>query len=424
MRLSWGIAGIAMALALTTAPPCPRAAETVFTVDQLVALAYSTNPAVKAARERWISAQHQIKQAYAPNDPIFTYTNSDSPKNPFGRASLQEFNVTESFQFPGKAALQTDQARRNAEIARLAYEAQLRDTRAAVETGYYQLLLDEASSEVNRENVENLERVLKVTQIAYTANRVTQSDFITAEFDLAAARQLQARYRTAIENDETALNQLLYRAPSEPLAVDRTLRLEPVRQRVDRLIDEAWEVRQEILQAALSERNFSTALDLAKMEYLPDFTVGFPLNNYLIASFAPRPSQTVDWSVAVGINVPIFFWIKQREDVERARHDLEAAHDDLASLRSQTAAAVTSLFRSMQYQYETSMLYRDSLTPLARQNLQVALIAYESGRVDFTTLAAALQRQYAAQLGYLEAANQFLAGRVALEQAIGMPLPQ
>src|SRR5579885_2311204 len=355
MRLSWGIAGIAMALALTTAPPCPRAAETVFTVDQLVALAYSTNPAVKAARERWISAQHQIKQAYAPNDPIFTYTNSDSPKNPFGRASLQEFNVPESFQFPGKAALQTDQARRNAEIARLAYEAQLRDTRAAVETGYYQLLLDEASSEVNRENVENLE---------------------------------------------------------------------PVRQRVDRLIDEAWEVRQEILQAALSERNFSTALDLAKMEYLPDFTVGFQLNNYLIASFAPRPSQTVDWSVAVGINVPIFFWIKQREDVERARHDLEAAHDDLASLRSQTAAAVTSLFRSMQYQYETSMLYRDSLTPLARQNLQVALIAYESGRVDFTTLAAALQRQYAAQLGYLEAANQFLAGRVALEQAIGMPLPQ
>jgi cobalt-zinc-cadmium efflux system outer membrane protein len=412
-----------MALTMTAAARA-HAGETVLTVDQLVALAYRNNPAVRASRERWMSTQHSIKQAYAPNDPIFSYNNSDSPKNPFGRAALQEYNVSESFQFPGKALLQTDQVRRNAQIARLAYETQLRDTRAAVETGYYQLLLDQASSAVNQDNVQNLERVLKVTEIAYSANQVTQTDFISAEFDLAAARQLQVQYRTRIRNDETALNQLLYRNPDEPLAVDKTLKLEPLRQRVDSLVDEAWEVRQEILQAALSERNSSTALDLAKMEYLPDFTVAFQLDNYLIASFAPKPNQTVDWGVAVGINVPVFFWLKQKEDVERAHHDLEAAHDDLASLRSQTAAAVTTLFRSAQYQYETAQLYRDSLSPLARQNFQVALVAYQSGRIDFTTLAAALQREYGARISYLEAANQFLAGRVALEQAVGTPLPQ
>ena len=124
------------------------------------------------------------------------------------------------------------------------------------------------------------------------------------------------------------------------------------------------------------------------------------------------------------MNVPIFFWIKQKEDVERARHDLEAARDDMASLRSQTAATVTSLFRSAQYQYETSLLYRDTLTPLARQNFEVALVAYQSGKIDFTTLAVALQRDYGSRLSYLQAANQFLAGRVALEQTIGMPLPR
>ncbi len=413
-----------MALAVTAAASRARAAETIYSVDQLVALAYQNSPAVQASRERWMSAQHSIKQAYAPNDPQFSYNNSDSMKNPFGRAALQQYNVTEAFQFPGKAALQTDQAKRNAQIARLAYEAQLRDTRAAVEAGYYQLLLDEASGAVNEENVQNLERVLKVTQIAYTANQVTQTDFISAEFDLAAARQQQAQYRVAVANDKTALNQLLFRKPDEPLAVDTTLKLEPIRQRVDNLVDQAWQVRQEILQLALAEHNSDTALYLAKMEYLPDFTVGFTLDNYLIASFAPKPSQPVDWSVQVGLNVPIFFWLKQKEDVERARHDLQAARDDLSSLRSQTAAAVTSLFRSAQYQYETSLLYRDSLTPLARQNFQVALIAYQSGRIDFTTLAASIQREYDARINYLQAANQFLAGRVALEQTIGMPLPQ
>jgi outer membrane protein TolC len=420
----WGIA-IVVALAMTAASWSPApAAETVFNVEQLIAIAYQGNPSIKAARERWMSAQHSIKQAYAPNDPIFSYNNSDSPQNPFGPASLRQWAVSEPFQFPGKAALQTDQAKRTAQIARLTYETALRDTRAAVETGYYQLVLDETSAAVNQENVENLERVLKVTQIAYTASQVTQTDFISAEFDLAAARQQQAQYRVAILNDKTALNQLLYRNADEPLAVETALKLDPLRERVDRLVDEAWEVRQEILQSALTERNFTTALYLAKMEYLPDFSMGFTLDNYRVPSFAPKPTQTTDWSVEASMNVPIFFWLKQSEDVERARHDLEAARDDMASLRSQTAATVTTLFRSAQYQYATSLLYRDTLTPLARQNFEVALIAYQSGKIDFTTLAAALQREYGSRISYLQAANQFLAGRVALEQTIGMPLPQ
>ena len=421
MRRLWWIAMV-MALAVAAGWSQARAAETVLNLEQLVAIAYQSNPTIRGARERWMSAEHSIKQAYAPSDPIFAYNNSDSPNNPFGPASLRQWSVLQAFQTPGKAGFQTDQARRTAQIARLTYEAALRDTRAAVETGYYQLLLDETSAAVNEENVQNLERVLKVTQIAYTANQVTQTDFISAEFDLAAARQQQAQYGVSILNDKTALNQLLYRNADEPLAVETTLKLNPLRERVDKLVDQAWEVRQEILQSALTERNVTTALLLAKMEYLPDFAMGFTFNNYRVPNFAPKPTQTQTWSVEASMTVPIYFWLKQKEDVERARHDLQAARDDMASLRSQTAATVTSLFRAAQYQYETSLLYRDSLTPLARQNFEVALIAYQSGKIDFTTLAAALQREYGARISYLQAANQFLAGRVALEQTIGMPL--
>ncbi|HUY38632.1 MAG TPA: TolC family protein [Candidatus Binataceae bacterium] len=404
----------------TLAPPV----EMVLTVDQLVQLAEQANPTVKAARERWYSAEHSIKQAYAPNDPIFTYSNVDSLKNPFGRASERSYNVTEAFQFPGKALLQTDQARRNARIARLAYEASIRDTRAAVETGYYQLVLDSALSSVNAENLDNLSRVVKVTQIAYTANQATQTDFISAEFDLAAARQQQAQYETSVLNDETTLNQLLSRAPGNPLAVERTLVLGPLNARVDVLVDLAWQVRQEILETALTERNSDTALNLAKMEYLPDFTVGYQFDQYLVPSFGPQAPATEFHSLIVGFNVPIFFWLHQKEDVERARHDLAASRDDLIALRTQTAAAVTSTFRTTQLAYQTALLYRDSLMGLSRQDFNVALIAYQSGKVDFNALSGALGRDYTARISYLQAANQFLAGKVALEQTIGTPLPK
>jgi outer membrane protein, heavy metal efflux system len=393
-------------------------------VTQLVQVALEVNPQVRAARARWEAAEHSIKQAYAPNDPQLSYTNGDSAGNGFNRSSFHTLLVSEAFQFPGKALLQGSQVRRSAEIARLTYQATMRDTRAAVETGYYQLVLDSELAEVNAWNERNLEQVLRVTQVAYSANRVTQTDFIGAEFDLAAARQLQLQYKTIAENDETALNQLLSRPPGAPLDFERKLTFEPLKLPLDTLIGRAESLRQEILETALTERNSDTALQLAKMEYLPDFTVSYFFDHYLLASAAPAPNRTEDHSWVIGANMPIFFWLKQNEDVVRARDNLEASRYDLVSIRNQTAAAVTSLYRSAQYGYQTAILYRQSLIPLANEDFQVALIAYQSGKISFVELSAALRRGNEARISYLQAANQFVANRVALEQATGAPLGQ
>jgi outer membrane protein TolC len=401
-----------------------RAADTPLSEAQLVEIAIEANPAVKSARYRWDTAVHSIKQTVAPNDPVFTYTNSDSVKNPLGRAALREFNFTETFQFPGKALYQRDQAVRSADIAHLMLAATVRDVRALTETAYFQLVLDGSLSEVNAENVQNLDQVVRVTETAYSASTVPQTDVISSEFDLAAARQLQRQYLTAVANDETALNLQLYRPVGEPLSVDRTLKLEALTFPLDALIDRAYEARQEILEAALAERNANTALYLAKMEYLPDFTAGVTYDDYLVPSFAPKLSQPRDWVGIIGFNMPVFFWMKQAEDVVRAKASLQAARSDQALIRIQTAAAVATLYRNAQFGYESAILYRDSLIPLALQNLRVALTAYQGGKIDFVTLSTAVQRLYAARVSYLQAANQFLAGEVSLEQAIGAPLHQ
>lgn len=324
----------------------------------------------------------------------------------------------------GKAILQADIAKRNAQIARLNYEATVRDIRAAVETAYYQVLLDDALLGVNAENIANLKQVLEVTQVAYSANQVTQTDFISSEFDVAQAQQQQLQYRTAKANDQTSLNQLLHRPPGSPLELDQTLRLDPVKIAAPALVETAARVRQEILQAALAESNSNTALELARLEYAPDYTVGYTFDYYLIPAFGPGPHSTQDHTLSIGFNLPVFFWIKQREDVKSASYDLQAARADLSSIHSQTEAVVTQLYRGVQLAYETSQLYQGSLIPLSRQNFQVALVAYQSSKVDFVTLSGALRRSYDARVNYLSAANQFFAGKVALEQAIGAPLPQ
>ncbi len=399
-------------------------AEQQLGAEQLVELALAANPQVHAARARWTAAEHSIRQSYAPADPIFGYANIDSPTNGITNAAAHSLSVFDSFQFPGKAILQGEEAERAAQIARLQYQAMLRDTRAAVETAYFQLLLDRALAAVNGENIDNLTRVLKVTQVAYSASQVTQTDFISAELDLATARLQQRQLGVAISNDETTLNQILNRSPGSPLNLDETISLDPLNVSVDNLIERAFEARQEILAAAAAEKNSETALRLARLEYLPDYTVGYTFDNYLIPSAGPTVNSLQDHGFSFAFNLPVFFWLKQNEDVKRADADVEAARGDLESIHSQTAASVTNLYRNTMLAYGSALLYRDSLIALAREDFEVALVAYESRQIDFVMLSGALKRSYDARVGYLQAANQFLASRISLEQAIGASLPR
>ncbi len=294
----------------------------------------------------------------------------------------------------------------------------MRDVRAQAETTYYQIQLDLALNDLIAGNLDNLQRVLNVTQIAYTANLATQGDFINAKFALEATREQLRQQEVTIANDKTALNILLDRRPDEPLQVDPKFDLTSFETTLDQAIDRAISSRQEILQAALTEQNQDTAVTLAELEYAPDYTVGFGLDHWLIASFGPTPNHTETWNALISFNVPIFFWAKN-EDIKRARQDLDAAGEDLHSIRIQTAGTVTTLYRQILRSRQTALLYRGTLIPLAHQAFEVMVVAYQGGKTDFTTLISTFRQLSDSRSAYLQAVNQLLAGKVALEQAAG-----
>jgi cobalt-zinc-cadmium efflux system outer membrane protein len=390
----------------------------ILSLQQAIARAQTLNPQVRAAGHRWESAKHQIIQNYTPTDPQFSFTNSDSWRGFLGGSGTHNVTVTQSLQFPGKGLLQGRNAQRNAEIARLMYVATVRDVRAQAQITYYQIQLDMALSDLISENIASLQQLLKVTEVAYTVNTVTQGDFINAEFALLAAQELFRQQKVTLANDKTVLNILLDRRADEPLEVDPKFDLTTFETSLDQIVARAISSRQEIVQAALTEQNQDTAVTLAQLEYAPDYTLGFGFDHWLIASFAPKPNHTEDYNFSIAFNLPIFFWAKN-EDISRARQNLDAAKEDLESIRIQTAGQITSLYRQILRSRETALLYRNTLIPLAHQSFEVMLVAYQSKKADFTTLIATFRQQSDARSTYLQAVNQLLAGKVALEQAAG-----
>jgi len=412
------IGGALMLAIATVALVLAGRAEAGLNAGELGEVAIESNPQIHSMRAQWEAAEHQILQNYAPADPTFTYSNVYSSKD--FNAAYHAHAFSESFQFPGEAFLQADESRRTAEIARLTYDAAVRDLRAGVETAYYQVLLDEGLITVNGENIGNLKQVVNVTQAQYTGGQAQQSDLIGAELALEQAQLQQRQYQTNRLNDRAGLNQLLYRKPAAPLDLDQTIELKPLEIRLDKAVETATHARQEILEAALTEKNSTTALTLAEMEYLPNYTVGYEFDYFLQSGARPLPNVTQGNTFSIGFNMPVFFWIHQREDVRAAQHSLEAARYSMNSVLSQTEATVTQLYQSAQFAYESAQVYKGRLIPLADQDFKVALVAYQSGKVDFLTLSSALQSDYASRLTYLQNANSFFAGEVAVEQAMGV----
>ena len=81
--------------------------------------------------------------------------------------------------------------------------------------------------------------------------------------------------------------------------------------------------------------------------------------------------------------MPVFFCIHQREDVASAQYSLDAARYSMDSVLNQTEITTTQLYRSAQYAYESAQVYREQLIPLADKEFKAALVAYQSGKVDF-----------------------------------------
>ena len=297
----------------------PACADSVLSLPQVVDLAVEVNPQVRGARYRWQSAKHQIIQNYTPADPQFAFSNQDSWRGFLSDSGLHNLSITQALQFPGKGILQGRNATRTAEIARLTYMAAVRDITAEAKTAYYQVQLDLALNDLINENVANLERVLKVTQIAYTANLATQGDYINAKFALEADRELARQQVVTIANDKTALNILLDRRPDEPLEVDRNFDLASFEATLDQVIERAVSSRQEILQAALTEKNQDTAVTLAQLEYAPDYAVGFGFDHWLIANFAPAPQpHRRDWNFPDWVQPPDLLLGEERRHQTRA----------------------------------------------------------------------------------------------------------
>src|SRR5713101_7501613 len=170
-----------------------HAEERTFGPEDLLSELLQHNPEIQSARSRFEAATKRPSQAGTLPEPTASYTNL-GVGHPFSRLNTsdfayQAFGVSQDFPFPGKLALASEEARREAESEQQNYRSVVLDRVAKLKVAYYEWLTVNKAIELTRKNGDLLSRFEEIARNRYTVGRGLQQDVLKAQLEVSTLQQ-------------------------------------------------------------------------------------------------------------------------------------------------------------------------------------------------------------------------------------------
>lgn len=368
-------------------------------VETLVAEAMRQSPLIAAARSH-LRAQDKVPiQVSTLPDPEITlqHFTVGSPQ-PFSGYETSDFyytgfGVMQDIPGPGKLRLRARQAEKDVDYARAAFEAARRRVAQRVREACFNLFyLNRASALLIRSRAD-LGRIEQVIEAGYRVGRGTQQDVTKAQLQVTAMLRELEMNREQIDQQQSDLKATLGReTDSRDIEINdvKPTVFDPDAARIRSL--EASGSPAIGMAHAMAARS-DDALDLARHDYIPDFSVGYMYQK-------TGPAMRDYYMLTLGAKVPLYFWRKQKPAVEQAALEKDAAREQLRAARLDADSGVAKQIVAIRTANRITALYRDGLIPQAAATRAAAYAAYGNAKVDFQTLLSAvidalnLQQEY------------------------------
>lgn len=405
-----------LALAAAAAVAQPPGA----TVESLLSYARQSNPEFASMqREAEAAAARAVPAGNLP-DPSFSVELRDITRDGTTGPTLSpsnvgstKYTVRQMFPWPGKR-----------DLARAAAEASAEQSSQAARATWNELAMRLKVAQARRYELaerqlivgeidELLASLESITRARYAGGLVAQADAVRALSERTMLRGELISLAAQARAVDAQVNALLARPPDAPLAAATPPRIPaaemPFASLAERLRDRNPELAAERARQDSAERS----RELAYRNRYPDFA--------LAVSPIQRDSRLADWDVMFEVTIPLQQGTRRAQEREaeamvaaaaaRREATLQRATGDLGTALAQLAAA-----------REIERLTEASLLPQARVNLQAALAAYETGKVDFAALLDAERQVRQARLNLLAAQVEAQVRLAEIERLVGEDL--
>ena len=329
--------------------------------------------------------------------------------------------MSQRIPFPGKLKLKAKAQSKQADMLREKYEATKREIIKNIKFVYYDVFWVDKAIQITEEEKGILENLERVARRRYESDLTPQQDVIKAQVELSKLINKLFLLKQNRKSFAAKINSILNRPKgTEPGSVS-SLKPQEFKYHLDRLHKIAQESRQELLAANLDIERVEYEKSLAKLDYLPDFTLGF---DYIQVG-GGKTTQSNDgqdaWMGMVVINIPIWF-DKLAAQLKEKRTDLEATRKNYENVENSVSYEVEDLYFKITTYKDIISLYKTALIPQTEQSFQAAKTGYEAGKVDFLNWLESERVLLQTRLAYYKAIVDYQKSIVYLERVVGRDL--
>ena len=401
-------------------PARPAQDDPVTTLSQLIEEAKSQNPGLRAARFRFEAATKRPSQIGTLPDPKISFTNF-GVGHPFSELNGSNFaytgvGVSQEFPFPGKLALASEEAAKEAQSEGQMYRTTVLDTLSRLKVAYYDWALLFKTIEVIGSNRELLKRFEEIARSHYSVGKGTQQDVLKAQVELSSLDQQLELLEQKRQSAEAQLSFLLGRSGQTSFGRPADLEMSAFPDTLESLLASLEDSPYLRAKQFLVDSR-AVGVDRSKKDYRPDFNVGF--------QWERTGSKYPDFYMAtVEVKVPLYFWRKQRFGSEEALAHLDEAKENYRSSQQEATFFVKDQYLTAKASERILALYKSGTIPQATVALESNVSGYEVGKLDFLSLLNSVGTLLTLERQYYEELTKHEQALAKLEPLIGRELTQ
>jgi cobalt-zinc-cadmium efflux system outer membrane protein len=389
-------------------------------LDALVSELLSKNPELQALRKRYEAALTRPGQESALPDPRIT-AGWISNGNPLPGAGLGVeptsnigFQIAQELPYPGKRTIRGSIARKEADSEAQMYRAKELSLTAQLKTAFYELRFLFETEDILRRNQTLLQQLLRVAEARYSVGKAMQQDLFKSQVEISILENKLVLLEQKKASLVAEIDSLLNRSPSESLGRPEPVESLPELGPLPSLQSQA-ETASPMLRAQQSVIDSKQlGVQMARKDYYPDFDI--------MGGYYNQGQMKDMWEFKVQVNVPIYFWRKQRYALEESSLRLVEAQKTYRATDQMLSFRIRDRYLAAEASRKLMDLYSKRILPQAQFALESSLASYETGGVDFLTVLSNLSSILENEINYSEQRAEYLKALAGLEELVARPL--
>lgn len=362
--------------------------------------------------------KHRIGPSSSLDDPFFAFGLDEIPFEG-EKSKVKRYQLSQSIPFPGKLNLKEKIAESRYAASTASVETIKRQIRVIATQLFLKAQYNEQSI-LSYEQIKTIiESITTSVKAKYRTGENNHHEWIQVKLELSTLNVELLRLQRLQLNLKASLNELRNKAPETPIEfLPENFQLLD-KEQTEKENEIAIEKQPEVQSINAQLKSSDHELTLAKLSFAPDFVLqGMAMEP---ASMDPASMEKSNWGFMVGINIPLYFWSKQSEQVAAAEKDRLASIAELNILKNRIETEYVSAKAQLETSLDVLKLYKNDVLPLSEIAVKNAKAAYAANRMTLRQLLESLQAERVQKLEYLGAQMDVVVSRMRMKDILSNP---